>query len=133
MITQSEVLEDCECIVIPIKENKEMLDNDIVFQKFLGHVVAQKYNNMRNQYMNVETIPLRNRLAEYLYNNQNPSNSLPNLSMLAKYLRCSYRHLLREIKYFCEINCLEHLSQKGKYRVIDYSKLKEYVEGLNKE
>lgn len=26
LITQSEVLEDCECIVIPIKENKEMLE-----------------------------------------------------------------------------------------------------------
>ena len=127
LITQSEVLEDSECIVIPIKENKELLDNDLIFQKFLGYVLAQKYNNLRNMYMNVETTSLKQRLAQWLYDTRNSSETLPNLNVLAKYLRCSYRHMLREVKFFCEIGCLERLNQKGKYRVKDYSILEKYI------
>ena len=42
LITQSEVLEDSECIVIPIKENKELLDNDLIFQKFFRVCISSK-------------------------------------------------------------------------------------------
>ena len=128
LITQSEVLEDCECIVIPIRENRQILDQDLIFQKFIAQVLAQKYNDMRNQYMDVETTTLRIRLAEYLCSINSQSETIPNLGLLAKYLRCSYRHLLREMKYFCENGCLVHLEQKGRYKIADEAKLRAYID-----
>lgn len=124
LITQSEVIEDCDCIVIPVKENRNLLDNDLEFQIFLTNILAKKYNDMRNLYMNVESYPLEVRLAKYLVADKN-NNNVSELSQIAKTIKCSYRQLLRTMKRFVENNWIEHLQQKGKYRITDREALEE--------
>lgn len=126
-ITQSEAIEDCDCIVIPINKNRKFLDNDLIFQNFLGQVLARKYNELRDSYMNAKVFFLRTRLAAYLINNANCDTNISNLTQISKILRCSYRQLLREFKFFCEVGCLEHLNKKGKYKIANYEKLEAYT------
>ena len=122
-ITQSEVLEDCECIIIPIEKNRLYLDNDLKFQTFITHVLAQKYNNMRLNYVDVETFSLEERLARYL-DFQLECETINNLKQISKTIRCSYRQLLRIIQKFCQKGYLERMSTKGKYRITDRNALK---------
>jgi len=124
LITQSEVIEDCHCIVIPVKENRKLLDNDLKFQVFLTTILAKKYNDMRNLCMNAESYPLEIRLAKYLIADKN-SSKISDLTQIAKTIKCSYRQLLRTIKQFVENGWIEHLPQKGKYKIKDRDALEE--------
>ncbi len=124
LITQSEVIEDCHCIVIPVKENRKLLDNDLKFQIFLTNILAKKYNDMRNLCMNAESYPLEVRLARYLVVDTTNCN-ISNLTQITKAIKCSYRQLLRTMKKFVENGWIEHLPQKGKYRIINRDELEE--------
>lgn len=122
-ITQSEVLEDCDCIIIPIEKNRHLLDDDLKFQTFITRILAQKYNDMRLNYVDVETFSLEERLARYLVS-QLDEELVDNLKQMSRVMRCSYRQLLRVIKKFCQMGYLERLSTKGKYRIADRDSLK---------
>ncbi|MDO4323587.1 MAG: cyclic nucleotide-binding domain-containing protein [Lachnospiraceae bacterium] len=118
LISQSEVTEDCECIVIPIEENRHILDNDLKFQIFLTNILAQKYNDMRRRYMDIEAYPLEIRFVKYLLSDRE-GDDIGSLRQISGAIRCSYRQLLRVVKRFCERGWIEHLEQKGKYRITD--------------
>lgn len=122
-ITQSEVLEDCECIILPIDANRRHLDNDLKFQTFLTHILAQKYNDLRRNYVDVEAFSLEERFARYLLSLKGQEH-IGNLQQISRVIRCSYRQLLRIIHKFCENGCLERLEGKGKYRIADTDALK---------
>lgn len=124
-ITQSEVIEECECILIPLKENRDLLDNDIKFQKFLTRILAKKYNDIRSKYMDIESYPLEIRLIRYLLTDKN--NNVENLGQIAKSINCSYRQLLRILKKFCDNSWMEHLEQKGKYRIVNREAMEQKV------
>lgn len=123
-ITQSEVIEECECILIPIKENRSLLDNDLKFQIFLTHILAKKYNDTRSRYVDIESYPLEVRFARYLVVDRK-EEGIGNLGQISKVMRCSYRQLLRIVKKFCEYGWIEHLEQKGKYRIVDREALEQ--------
>lgn len=127
IITQSEVVEACDCIEIPIKQNRNILDNDLKFQRFAGQVLAQKYNDIRKQNVNASAFSLRVRLAKYLCETCDEDLNISNLKLIAQNVRCSYRQLLRVMQYFCSVGWIEHLPAKGKYRIIDVKALEHYV------
>lgn len=127
LITQSEVIEDSDCIVIPVRENRSLLDNDLKFQIFLTNILAKKYNDMRILYMNVESYPLEVRLARYLILKED-NDDISNLAQIAKIIRCSYRQLLRILKKFESNHWIAHLPQKGKYRITNHKAIEEMAE-----
>lgn len=128
-ITQSEVLEESECILIPIQRNRSLLDQDLKFQRFLTHVLAQKYNDMRRNYVDVESFGLEERFARYLLSRN--EEELRDLKQVSAAIRCSYRQLLRIIKKFCENGYLERQEQKGKYRITDLEAIKHVIKKEN--
>jgi hypothetical protein len=126
-ITQSEVIDECDCIVIPIEENRHILDNDLKFHVFVNNILAQKYNEMRSIYMNMETCKLDVRLAKYITKNKN-DDYISDLVQISKTVRCSYRQLLRIIKNFSEQGWIERLPQKGKYKILNRKALEALVD-----
>lgn len=126
-ITQSEVIDECDCIVIPIEENRHILDNDLKFHVFVNNILAQKYNEMRSIYMNKETCKLDVRLAKYITKNKN-DDYISDLVQISKTVRCSYRQLLRIIKNFSEQGWIERLPQKGKYKILNRKALEALVD-----
>ena len=126
LISQSEVMEDCECIVIPVEENRKILDNDLKFQVFLTNILAKKYNDMRRRYMEIESYPLEVRFVRYLLENRD-GDEIDNLRQIAGAIRCSYRQLLRVVKKFCDNGWIKHLDQKGKYRIMDRGALEQML------
>lgn len=127
-ITQSEVMDDCYCIIIPTDVNKSLLDNDIKFQREIARVLARKYNDQRALSVDTETYSVDVRLAHYiLYTNL--SDELQDLTTIAKTLKCSYRQLLRVLNTFCQQKWLRHGFTKGTYFVINREDLKNhYIE-----
>lgn len=122
-ISQSEVVEDCECIIIPIEKNRQYLDNDLKFQTFVAQILARKYNDLRSNYVDVEAFSLEERLARYLVGLKE-QEEIGNLRQISKVMRCSYRQLLRIISKFCEAGYLERMQTKGKYRIANVDALK---------
>ncbi len=129
-ITQSEVIDDCYCIIIPISENRYLLDCDLKFQKFVSQVLAKKYNDMRFIAMNTETHSLDVRLIKYLLSD-NSVEIIDNITGMSKTLKCSYRQLLRVLKEFCSKGWIKHLSQKGKYKIINRKAMQQAINGSN--
>lgn len=126
LITQAEAIDECDCIIIPIKANRHLLDTDLKFQIFITKVLASKYNDMRNLSMNKESYTLDVRLAKYLITYKN-DDYITNLTQIAKILKCSYRHLLRILKKFTRNGWIERLPQKGKYKIVDREALEKLV------
>jgi len=125
-ITQSEVIDDCQCIVIPISKNRYLLDHDLKFQKFVSKVLAKKYNDMRFIAMNTETYSLDVRLIKYLLSDSSVE-IINNITNISKTLKCSYRQLLRVLKDFCSKGWIKHLPQKGKYRIINRKAMQQAI------
>ena len=124
-ITQSEVLEESECILIPIERNRKLLDQDLQFQKFLTHVLAQKYNDMRRSYVDVESFGPEERFVRYLLAREQAL--VCDLKQISIAIRCSYRQLLRIIQKFCELGYMVHLEKKGKYRVVNWEAIQHII------
>ena len=125
-ITQSQTMNECYCVEIPIRENKELLDTDIQFQKTISRVLAKKYNDFRISSVDIETYSVEVRLIRYLLR-ESTSDRIDDLTLIAKSLKCSYRQLIRVLKKFCSRGWLVHGSMKGVYLVKNRDALrKEY-------
>ena len=126
LITQSEVMEECDCIVIPVEENRNLLDHDLKFQVFLTHILAKKYDDIRRHYMDIESYPLEVRFARYLFADRR-SDTIEDLQQISRAIKCSYRQLLRIVKKFCENGWIRHMEQKGKYKIVDRKALEKLM------
>jgi len=124
-ITQSEVMEESEVILIPIDCNRSLLDQDLKFQTFLTHILAQKYNELRSSYVDVESYGPEERFARYILGRE--QELVCDLKQISIAIRCSYRQLLRIIQKFCELGFMEHLEKKGKYRVTNWEAIKHII------
>jgi len=125
-ITQSQAMNNCYCVEIPVRRNRELLDSDIRFQTFVSRVLAKKYNDLRLSSVDIETYSVRTRVIRYLLR-ETSQNRIRNLGLIAKTLKCSYRQLIRVLQDFCAKGWIEHGNSKGVYLLKDREALrKEY-------
>lgn len=107
----TEVLETTYCIALPIEANRHILENDVVFLRFiLQHVVDRL-----DYFSQIDLSPqsLESKLLLYLKEVQ-PNHEITNIHSLVSKLHCSRRQLQRVIQKLCEDGRLEKVG-KGKY------------------
>ncbi|MDF2514043.1 MAG: transcriptional regulator, Crp/Fnr family protein [Herbinix sp.] len=120
-----EALTDVYCIEIPLSTNRSYLDQDIVFQRYLNKLQAQKLSNMDTMEMHKEVYRIEVRLACYLINLQyKEKDTMKDLKKISFQLHCSYRQLLRVIQKMTLDGIFEHGSSRGNYLIKNISALK---------
>ena len=120
-----EAMKESYAIELPIDKTIQYINQDPVFLKYLGSLLADKVNKFSNNVAVNFSFPLINRLSAYisftaqsvtvfgetyLYFHENHTD-------LAQMLATSYRHLLRTFKELKEMKILEPYD-KG-YYIID--------------
>ena len=75
-------------------------------QFVLRQTCAKVHRNNNNTARNL-LYPLEQRLAAYILKTQNGGQFFANYTMLAEYLGCSLRHLLRTLHTFCTRGLLQ--------------------------
>lgn len=120
-----EALTDVYCIEIPLLLNRSYLDQDIVFQRYLNTLQAQKLMNMDTLEMHKEIYLVEVRLASYLLaSNYKEKDTIKHLKEISFQLHCSYRQLLRVFQRMTLDGIFEHGSIRGHYLIKNISALK---------
>ncbi len=119
-----EALTDVFCIELPLSFNKTYLDQDLVFQRYLNKLQAQKLMQIDTLKMQKELCPVEIRLASYLlafsYKEQDTIKELKRISF---HLHCSYRQLLRVVQQMAKEGLFEPGSTRGHYLIKNISAL----------
>lgn len=119
--TNIQALTDVYCFEISLEEHKELLLSDNLFLRFVCRQISGKITrNNINTAINL-LYPLEQRLAGYILSMQEKNLFFTNYTMLAEYLGCSQRHLLRTLHLLCDKQMLE--KEKSVYRLKDISAL----------
>lgn len=121
--TSIQALKDTYCLSIPVPQYRELLLSDNQFLRFVCRQTCVKIErNNQNTGINL-LYPLEQRLARYLLVMQNGGAFAGNYTLLAEYLGCSHRHLLRTLQMLCG----KHILQKEgtAYHIKDFDALKE--------
>lgn len=115
--TNVQALTETYCLTAPVQEQRERLLADNTFLRFVcSRTCAKTERNNVNLATNL-LYPLEQRLAGYILTMQNGAVFSENYTMLAEYLGCSLRHLLRTLRGLCEKGLLQ--KTKNGYRLID--------------
>jgi len=105
--TNIQALKETYCLAISARRHKALLMSDNQFLQFACSQICEKIErNNRNTGINL-LYPLEKRLAGYILIMQNEDVFSGNYTMLAEYLGCSHRHLLRTFHMLCDKNLLE--------------------------
>lgn len=110
-----EAMKDSYAIEIPLDKVKSFIDQDPVFLKYLGRLLAQKINNFSNNVTVNTSFPLINRLSAYIsfaaqsvtFSGETYLYFHEDLTTLSQLLFTSYRHLLRTLKELREMQIIE--------------------------
>lgn len=126
--TNIQALQDTYCFVLPVSPNRKLLLSDNSFLQFVCRKVCSKIErNNKNTGINL-LYPLEQRLAGYLLIMQSDGMFSSNYTMLAEYLGCSHRHLLRTFRLLCEKGLLE--KRGTSYLLKDISALEKFAGGV---
>lgn len=105
--TNIQALKDTYCLAISISQHRSLLMADNQFLQFVCRQACAKIERTnKNTCINL-VYPLELRLAGYVYMMQNDGIFSSNYTMLAEYLGCSHRHLLRTFRLLCDKSLLE--------------------------
>ena len=110
----SEVLKEALCIGIPIRENREYLENDVRFLRFLLKSVTKKV--YLTSIAESPPVSVEERLLQYL-REECEDNTIDGVEHTALRLRCSRRQLQRALAALINRGELEKTG-KGKYRLV---------------
>lgn len=108
-VTKSNVqaLRETYCYALPLEKYRAQLLADNLFLQFvLRQTCAKVHRNNNNTARNL-LYPLEQRLAAYILKTQDGGRFFANYTMLAEYLGCSLRHLLRTLHTFCTRGLLQ--------------------------
>lgn len=126
--TNIQALEDTYCLAISALRHRDLLMSDNKFLQFVcSRTCAKVERNNTNTGINL-LYPLEQRLAGYVLIMQNNGIFSSNYTMLAEYLGCSHRHLLRTFHLLCGKNLLE--KRNITYLVKDYKALEHLAGGI---
>ena len=105
--TNVQALKSTYCFAVSIEEHRDLLLSDNRFLRFaLRQTCAKIERNNVNAAANL-LYPLDQRLAAYILTMQNDGSFSANYTMLAEYLGCSLRHLLRTFHTLCDQQILQ--------------------------
>lgn len=113
------------CLLLPMEQCRILLENDLLFYKFLCRSIAAKLVGV-NKERQIGRLPLPEKLAAYLLHLCQSGQDMPSLQEVSEVLDCSYRHLLRSLREFCRQGILSQ-PKKGSYSVADPIKLIQLV------
>lgn len=98
-----EATETVICLAIPFQENRNMLENDPIFLRFVLVQLAEKLS--LSSRIDVVTQTLEEKLIFYL-SNVEPNHEIVSVSQTLQVLHCSRRQLQRVLKRLCDDNIL---------------------------
>ena len=102
-----QALRETYCYALPLEKYRAQLLADNLFLQFaLRQTCAKVHRNNNNTARNL-LYPLEQRLAAYILKTQDGGRFFANYTMLAEYLGCSLRHLLRTLHTFCTRGLLQ--------------------------
>ncbi|MBV7390805.1 cyclic nucleotide-binding domain-containing protein [Enterococcus alishanensis] len=100
-------ISECICIAIPIKQNYQILRNNLQFINALAEELAKKLNENSHNYFASAVYSGEARLAYYILENAYKNYFQDNLRDVAGSVGLSYRHLFRILNHFIDEGLLE--------------------------
>ncbi|MCU4817630.1 transcriptional regulator YeiL [Bacillus cereus] len=128
-ITKSvEVLEDCVCLALPLKDCQQLLLQDATFLQHLCKFIGEKTITRTENYAKNYSYPFENRLAAFILLTEQNNCYIEKHTEAAEYLNVSYRHLLYVLNQFCQQN---YLKKEGRtYYIQDRNTLEKLADEL---
>lgn len=114
----TEALEEVLCIALPIEENREILQRDSRFLRYLLSCMSEKV--FLFSMIGRSAQPVEDKLLTFLRELQ-PDHMLHGIDASLLQLHCSRRQLQRVVKKLCEQGKLKKAG-KGKYRLMEEEK-----------
>lgn len=110
----TEVLATTYCIALPIEANRTLLENDVIFLRFILNYVVDRFDLFSQMELSPQT--LESKLILYLKEIE-PNHEIKKIDPLVFKLHCSRRQLQRVIQKLCEEGKLIKRG-KGSYQLI---------------
>lgn len=110
-----EALEEVQCLALPIEENRAVLDADLPFQRYLLHVISEKFEYLSDAEANSRT--LEEKVIFYL-RHEAEGQTISGVEKALIQLSCSRRQLQRVLKKLCDEGTIVKLG-KGQYQLAE--------------
>ncbi|WP_263697845.1 transcriptional regulator YeiL [Bacillus thuringiensis] len=101
-----EVIEDCMCLALPLKDCQHLLLQDVIFLQKLCKFIGEKTITRTESYAKNNSYPFENRLAAFILLTEQNNSYTEKHTEASEYLNVSYRHLLYVLNQFCQQNYL---------------------------
>ncbi|MHC2834373.1 transcriptional regulator YeiL [Bacillus sp. F9_6S_D1_P_5] len=102
-----EVIEDCICLALPLKDCQHLLLQDATFLQKLCKFIGEKTITRTESYAKNNSYPFENRLAAFILLTEQNNSYTEKHTEASEYLNVSYRHLLYVLNQFCQQNYLK--------------------------
>ncbi|PFF19129.1 transcriptional regulator YeiL [Bacillus anthracis] len=97
-----EVIEDCMCLALPLKDCQHLLLQDVIFLQKLCKFIGEKTITRTESYAKNNSYPFENRLAAFILLTEQNNSYTEKHTEASEYLNVSYRHLLYVLNQFCQ-------------------------------
>lgn len=114
-------------VMIPFKENAELLENNLVFMRHLAHDLADKLIQSSRNYTASALNTAEQRLARYIRESSRNGMFSEVMTDVALSTGMSYRHMYRILDHLCTEKVLQK-TESG-YRILDRERLSLIEEG----
>ncbi|MCU5378059.1 transcriptional regulator YeiL [Bacillus cereus] len=102
-----EVIEDCMCLALPLKDCQHLLLQDATFLQKLCKFIGEKTITRTENYAKNNSYPFENQLAAFILLTEQNNSYTEKHTEASEYLNVSYRHLLYVLNQFCQQNYLK--------------------------
>ncbi|ENQ3111625.1 transcriptional regulator YeiL [Bacillus cereus] len=102
-----EVIEDCMCLALPLKDCQHLLLQDVIFLQKLCKFIGEKTITRTESYAKNNSYPFENRLAAFILLTEQNNSYTEKHTEASEYLNVSYRHLLYVLNQSCQQNYLK--------------------------
>lgn len=123
-----EVIEDCICLALPLKDCQHLLLQDATFLQKLCKFIGEKTITRTESYAKNNSYPFENQLAAFILLTEQNNCYTEKHTEASEYLNVSYRHLLYVLNQFCQQN---YLKKEGRtYYIQDRNQLEKLADEL---
>ncbi|EJS65953.1 transcriptional regulator YeiL [Bacillus cereus] len=123
-----EVIDDCICLALPLKDCQHLLLQDAIFLQNLCKFIGEKTITRTENYAKNYSYPFENRLAAFILLTEQNNCYTEKHTEASEYLNVSYRHLLYVLNQFCQRN---YLKKEGRaYYIQDRNQLEKLADEL---
>ncbi len=116
-------LENLRCILIPIRENKAYLDQNLAFTRIAAAALAEKLLQRANSVIENTLYTAEMRLCRYILEDSEGDRFRDVMMDVAYSVGVSYRHLYRMMRALCQDGILK--KDKTGYYICDRERLQE--------